>query len=185
MSIFARIATAFQAFFLALFKKETSERIALAIEGKETPKLAAPDKKEKKPAPKPKPKPPERSDAVNLVAALQREARFVDFLKEELDAYSDEQVGAAARDVHRGCAEVFERFFAIAPLMSQEENSAVDIPADFDPGLFHLTGNVAGDGPYQGSLAHHGWKTTKCEIPKWSGSKKAASVVAPAEVELG
>ena len=182
MSIFARIGTAFQAFFLALFSKESSGRIALAIEGKETPKLAAPEKKVKEPAPKPKP--PERSDAVNLVAALQREARFVDFLKEQLDAYSDEQVGAAARDVHRGCAEVFQRFFGIAPLMSQEENSAVDVPADFDPGLFHLTGNVAGEGPYQGSLAHHGWKTTKCEIPKWSGSKEAAAVVAPAEVEV-
>lgn len=181
MSVFARIGTAFQAFFLALFKKEASERIALALQGKELAKLSAPEK----PIPsKPAAKPPERSDAVNLVAALQREARFVDFLKEKLDSYSDEQVGAAARDVHKGCALVFERFFAISPFLAQEENSTVDVPADFDPGLFHLTGNVAGEGPFRGALVHHGWKATKCEIPKWSGSKQAAAVVAPAEVEL-
>lgn len=145
------------------------------------PRLSASEKP--KPA-KPATKPPERSDAVNLLAALQREARFVDFLKEELTGYSDEQVGAASRDVHRGCVKVFERFFAISPLLDQEENSAVDVPADFDPGLFHLTGNVAGEGPFRGALVHHGWKATKCEIPKWSGSKQAAAVVAPAEVEL-
>lgn len=46
-----------------------------------------------------------RSGALSLLEALQREARFVDFMKESLGDYSNAQVGAAVRDVHRGCAD--------------------------------------------------------------------------------
>ena len=41
--------------------------------------------------------------AAQILAILQRDGRFVDFLMEDLGAYSNEQVGAAVRDVHRGC----------------------------------------------------------------------------------
>ena len=49
---------------------------------------------------------PRRSDAITLLAALQREARFVDLVQEPLGEYSDDQIGAAARDVLRDCREV-------------------------------------------------------------------------------
>src|SRR5262245_5919116 len=57
-----------------------------------------------------------RSDALTLLATLQREARLIDFLMEDLASYDDAQIGAAVRDVHRDCAAVLERIFALRPL---------------------------------------------------------------------
>ena len=75
--------------------------------------------------------------------------------------------------------------FGVQPLMTEDEESEVEVPAGFDSGKYHLTGNVTGEPPFKGRLMHPGWQATKCEVPKWSGSDKAANVVAPAEVELG
>lgn len=178
-----RLILAFRVFFAVLFSRQAAERVAPALAGEpvSAPKLEAP--KPERPAPKPK-KPP-RSEAVTLLAALQREARFVDFIKEPLDGYADAQVGAAARDVHRDCGAVIERMFAVQPLLAEEEQSEIEIPAGFDSGKYHLTGNVTGQSPFMGRLMHAGWKATRCEIPQWSGSDEAANVIAPAEVELG
>ena len=66
-------------------------------------------------------KAPVRSEAITLLAALQREARFVDFIQEPLAGYSDAQVGAAARDVHRDCRKVLERMFALQAAFPAEE----------------------------------------------------------------
>src|SRR4051794_3435234 len=41
--------------------------------------------------------------ALQLLALLQREGRFVDFVQQELAAFSDADIGAAARVVHEGC----------------------------------------------------------------------------------
>jgi hypothetical protein len=70
------------------------------------------------------------------------------------------------------------------PVVAGEEGSSVDIPAGFDAGRFRLTGNVAGEPPFRGSLVHHGWEAARCTIPQWAGSDEAARVVAPAEVQL-
>ncbi len=141
-------------------------------------------KVEPKPAaPKPPPK-PARSEAVTLLAALQREARFVDFIKEPLDGYSDAQIGAAARDVHRDCGKVLDRLFAIRAIDSQEEGSTLEVPAGFDAGRYRLTGNVAGNPPFRGRLVHHGWEAGEVQLPEWSGTPQSARVIAPIEVEL-
>ena len=140
------------------------------------------------PSPPPKqpstPKPAVRSEAITLLATLQREARFVDFVQESLAGYSDAQIGAAARDVHRDCGTVLKRLFALAPAAGKEEGAEVDIPAGFDPARFRLTGNVSGQPPLRGRLVHPGWEATICELPIWSGSAAASRIVAPAEVEL-
>jgi hypothetical protein len=115
---------------------------------------------------------------------LQREARFVDFIKEPLGGFSDAQIGAVARDVHRDCATVLERMFGIVSVVDQPEGSEVEVPAGFDSGRFQLAGNVVGEPPFHGRLAHHGWEATRCEVPAWSGKEASARVVAPAEVEL-
>ena len=140
-----------------------------------------------KPPPPPKPaaaKPPARSEAITLLAALQREARFVDFIQESLAGYSDAQIGAAARDVHRDCGAVLKRMFALRPAVTEEEGKDVEVPAGFDAGRWRLTGNVTGQPPFHGRLVHPGWEATACELPTWSGSAAAARIVAPAEVEL-
>ena len=118
------------------------------------------------------------------MAALQREARFIDFIEESLAGYSDAQIGAVARDVHRDCGTVLKRLFELRPAVVQDEGSEMELCAGFDAGRFRLTGNVTGDPPFRGRLVHPGWEATKCQLPTWSGSKDSARVIAPAEVEL-
>jgi hypothetical protein len=121
---------------------------------------------------------------LTLLAALQREARFVDFVQEPIDGYSDSQIGAAVREVHRQCAALFSRMFGLEHLVPQEEGSEVEVPREFDAARFRLTGNVSGEAPYRGRLVHQGWTASKCELPTWTGSSDSARVVAPAEVEV-
>ena len=134
----------------------------------------------KRPAAAPRP----RSEALTLLATLQREARFVDFIKEPLEGYSDAQIGAVARDVHRDCGKVLERLFALLPVASQQEGEEIEVTAGFDPARDRLTGSVEGEPPFRGRLAHHGWEATRCDLPVWSGKEAAARIIAPVEVEL-
>src|SRR4051812_45882142 len=48
------------------------------------------------------------SAALQLLALLQREGRFVDFLQENVTGFSDQDVGAAARVVHEGCRKALK-----------------------------------------------------------------------------
>ncbi len=126
----------------------------------------------------------QRNAAVSLLATLQREARFLDFVMEPLDGFEDAQVGAAARDVHRDLGKVIGRVFAPEALAGQDEGSRLRVPAGFDPARFRLTGDVAGEAPFEGTLRHHGWKASKCEMPAWTGGTDSAMVIAPSEVEV-
>lgn len=148
-----------------------------AASGAATPAIAA-----RTPAP---PAAPVRSEAITLLATLQREARFVDMVSESLDAHSDAQIGAAARDVLRDSRKVLDRMFALRPVVDAQEGDAVDVPAGYDAGRFRLTGRVANQPPLRGQLVHAGWVATKCDLPAWMGSGEAALVVAPAEVQVG
>ncbi len=127
---------------------------------------------------------PGRSEAITLLAALQREARFLDIVKEPLADYSDAQVGAAARDVLRDCGVVLDRLFQLEPVVDAEEGGTFDVPAGFDPALYRVTGNPSGEPPWTGALAHHGWRATRCDLPQWTGDKSTAQVIAAAEVEI-
>ncbi len=149
----ARVAVAFQAFFKSLFNREVAERVGMALKAtSEQPKIEQPKPIEKKPAPAPAPKKPARSEAVTLLAALQREARFIDFVKEPLDGLSDEQIGAAVRDIHRNLASVINRMFGPKPVLSESEGAAIEIPQGFDAGKYRLVGKVAGEPPFQGHI---------------------------------
>jgi hypothetical protein len=127
---------------------------------------------------------PTRSDALTLLATLQREARLIDFLKEDLTSYDDAHIGAAVRDVHRDCAAALERMFALRPLHAQEEGASVEIVAGYNPLQVQLTGHVTDQLPVRGILMHHGWQVMQCELPAWSGQEESARVIAPAEVEV-
>jgi hypothetical protein len=176
-----RILLALRVFFSTLFNAAIAEQAARIFSGA---KPIAPPSPVPQPKQQPAPKPSTRSEAITLLATLQREARFVDFIQEPLAGYSDAQIGAAARDVHRDCGAVLKRLFSLKPAMEKEEGAEIDIPAGFDPTRWHLTGNVTGEPPFRGRLVHPGWEATICELPTWSGSAAAARVVAPAEVEL-
>ena len=183
------IAVAFKAFFAALFNAARRQQIERVLEGAalELPAntAEAATLQPVKPQPKPvEPKKPLRNDALTLLATLQREARLVDFLQEPIDAYNDAQIGAAVRDIHRDCRGVLERLFGLQSVVPQEEGAAIDVPHGFDAARYSLTGNVGGRPPYRGTLSHHGWLATRCELPTWTGSADGAMVVAAAEVEL-
>jgi hypothetical protein len=128
------------------------------------------------------PQRPQRSEALTLLATLQREARLVDFLKESIGEYSDAQIGAAVRDIHRDSAGVLDRLFKIRPIETHEEGAEIQAPAEAD--RYRLIGTVRGVPPHRGRLVHHGWEATKCEVPEWSGNSVASQVIAPVEVEL-
>lgn len=178
-----RLVLATKVFFRLLFDAALAERVKQVVT---TEPAEAPPEPAPAPAPKiekaPAPKRPARSEALTLLATLQREGRFVDFLKEELTGYSDAQIGAVARDVHRDCGAAVERLFALRPVLTDAEGAEVHIPDD--AGRFRLTGNVTAQAQRRGRLVHHGWEATKCEVPTWTGSEESARIVAPAEVEL-
>lgn len=172
-----RLFLAIRVFFVTLLNADAARRVAQALAAPAEPAPVKPAAAKAAAVPK-------RSEALDLLAALQREARLVDFIKEPLASYSDAQVGAAARQVHRDCGQVLERLFAPRPLRDEAEGADVEVPAGFDAGRCRLTGNVTGQPPYRGRLVHHGWEASQCQLPAWSGSPDAARVIAPAEVEL-
>lgn len=179
-----RLATATRAFFRSLFDAAAAEQVERALSGNLTPALPEP-----RPAPTPapvipQPAKPARSEALTLLSTLQREARFVDFFQEKLDGYSDAQIGAAVRDVHRDTAAVLQRLFALKPVSEAGEGAEISLQGDVDAGRFRLTGNVTNQSAAKGRLVHAGWEAARCEMPIWTGHESAAKVVAPAEVEV-
>ncbi|HLV30915.1 MAG TPA: DUF2760 domain-containing protein [Chitinispirillaceae bacterium] len=175
-----RLELALRTFFWIFFNKRFAKKIEQFFF--ESPKQ--PESKEKivvKEKIEPKKR---RSEAVQIIGMLQREGRLVDFLKESIDSYSDSQIGAAVRDIHRDCAAVVDRVFAIEPLVKENEGDTLSVLQGFDPEEYHLTGNLTGNPPYKGILRHHGWRAKKVELPVWNGNSEAANVIAAAEVEL-
>lgn len=124
-----------------------------------------------------------RDGALALLALLQREGRLVDFLRESLDTYSDADIGAAARDVHRGCKKVLEQHLSIEPVMPGAEEEKVSVPKGFDPAEIRLIGEAKGEAPYKGTLRHHGWRVVDAKLPSLAEGVDRM-VIAPAEVEL-
>jgi Domain of unknown function (DUF2760) len=121
---------------------------------------------------------------LRVLAVLQRDGRLVDFLEEEIDGYSDAQVGAAVRDIHRSCRKTLHDYLTFAPVISGSEEERVTVPADFDPASIRLVGNVTGSPPFQGVLKHHGWRVSSVHLPVLPVARDDSSVLSPAEVEI-
>lgn len=124
-----------------------------------------------------------RDPAVALLAVLQREGRLVDFLREDITAYSDAQVGAAARAIHTSCRKVLDEHLALEPVRTEAEGARIVIPNGFDPSTIRLTGKVGGKPPFRGVLRHRGWRTQELELPA-DAAGQDPSIIAPAEVEI-
>lgn len=121
--------------------------------------------------------------ALQLLGLLQAEARFIDFIEEDISAYSDAEVGAAARIVHEGCKNVLNEHFKFEPVHPAEENTRVTIPKGFDASQVRLVGNIVGAPPFTGTLVHRGWRVTTVKLPKLSETHDV-KILAAAEVEL-
>lgn len=128
---------------------------------------------------------PERdvSAALQLLAILQREGRFIDFLQEEVSGFSDAEIGAAARVVHEGCRRGLRAYLDLAPIRSEPEGTVVVLERGFDAARTRITGAVVGEPPFRGRLAHHGWQVTSIRLPALNDGHDP-TVVAPAEVEI-
>jgi len=121
--------------------------------------------------------------ALQLLALLQQEARFVDFVNEELGGHSDAEIGAVARIVHEGAAKTIKEYFQLDPIRAEQEESRITVAEGFNPAEIRLTGNVVGSAPFSGTLVHRGWKATNIKLPQLAAGHDA-TVVAAAEVEL-
>lgn len=166
---FQRLGLAFKVLFDAAFAREVRAGLEALASRRQAPAEL----------------PPERVHASGLflLAALQREGRLVDFLQQDVASFSDEEVGAAARVVHGGCRKVIGQYFEFEPARPEPEGTPLSIPAGFDAQRLRLTGNVAGQPPFRGTLKHHGWVAKQIRLPALSASVDP-KVVAPAEVEV-
>ncbi len=170
-SFFARLGTAGACFFRALGDATFARDAAALLQDRPAAPAAA--------------EPPERVHASGLavLAMLQREGRLIDFLQEEMAAFSDAEIGAAARVVHAGSRKVLAQYLTLEPVLPDAEGATVTVPTGFDAQRIRLTGAVAGQPPYRGALKHHGWVTTAVRFPT-TASALDPRVLAPAEVEL-
>src|ERR1043165_3575477 len=89
-----------------------------------------------------------RDGALALLALLQREGRFVDFVRDSVDGASDADIGAAAREVHRGCRKVIDQHLTIEAVMPGAEEEKVSVPKGFDPAEIRLIGEAKGEPPF-------------------------------------
>lgn len=121
--------------------------------------------------------------ALQLLGLLQREARFIDFIQEDVAGYADAEVGAAARLVHEGSRKVLRENFTIHPIRDEAEGSRITLPEGFDAAMIRVTGNVVGQPPFHGSITHRGWQVVDTRLPKLSDSHEVR-IIAAAEVEL-
>lgn len=168
-SFFARIPLAFGTFFRLLADRDFAARVR---------QLRAPAGQPATP-----PKAPPADAALQLLGLLQREARFIDFVEEDVAAYADADLGAAARLVHEGCRKALREHFTLRPVRDEAEGSQVTLDDGFDATAVRITGRVVGQPPFRGSITHRGWRVTEIRLPKLSGSHDA-TLLAPAEVEL-
>lgn len=209
-----RISLAFRAFFAALFRADSAERIRNALAGNSSPANAAavtkPAAVEAASDGSNRPTPAlarhgnarndhARNDAVTLLAVLQRDARLLDLVHESLDDYSDEQIGGAARNVLRDTRKAMDRVFGLKRLVDDAEGARIEIPGQASPIRWRVlssgtnstgtnsTGanSSGGASGSRGTLVHAGWIASKTDLPTWTGKKEDVLVVAPVEVETG
>jgi len=178
---------AFVCFFRILFgRKLPAAAVQFLPEDalpKQLPEKTEPPKVEAKVEPKASTAQHHRDGALAMLALLQREGRLVDFLREPLDGFADADIGAAARDVHRGCRKVLDQHLSLEPVMPGAEEEKVSVPKGFDPAEIRLVGEAKGEPPFRGTLRHHGWRVVEAKLPSLAEGIDR-TVIAPAEVEL-
>jgi hypothetical protein len=170
-----RLILAFRSFFAILFKGALPDDVAAALG---LTRRTAP-----KPAPTPTSAPATPSDgALQILAILQRDSRLIDFLMEDVSAYSDDQIGAAVRTLHDQSRDALNRYVQLAPVIDGVEGTFTRL-ASIDPTSVKLLGNVPPQPPPGGVLRHKGWRCIRVDLPALQG-KQDAKIIAPAEVEI-
>jgi hypothetical protein len=174
-----RISFAFRSFFSILFRGALPPDVVQAITNAV---MKAADAKREAPssAQPPKPAAGPSDGAVQMLAVLQRDARLVDFLMEDISPYTDAQVGAAIRDVQVQAREALNRYLRLIPVLDGVEGEFTPA-ANLAPAEVKFIGNVPSDGKAPGGLLRHkGWKAQAVDLPAATPGR----VIAPAELEI-
>jgi hypothetical protein len=173
LSFIQRLGIAIQTFFRVIGESD----FAAQVSGRksEAPLLQVP-----KPPPA-----PERDlrPVLQLLNALQRDGRLIDFIQQDIAAFSDADVGAAARVVHDGCRRSLQGIVTFNPIISAAEGQVVAVEVGYDAHAIRLVGNVSGVPPFRGKLQHRGWRAADIALPVIIDDNDCR-VIAPAEVEL-
>lgn len=175
----SRISLALQSFLGILFRGDLPEKVARALGYSKGGKAGAP----KPPAPAAQLGPAE--GAIQLLGILQRDARLVDLLMEDISGASDDQVGAAFRQVQEQARQCLQHYIRLAPVIDGVEGAYTRTSGlALNSTALKLVGNVPPDGNVSGGiLRHKGWKAEKVSLPPLN-VKQDLNIVAPAEVEI-
>lgn len=126
--------------------------------------------------------------ALQILGILQRDARLIDFLMEDIAPYSDDQVGSAVRDIHAQSRESLGKYIKLAPVIDGVEGTFTK-PESLgavarEPGAIKFIGNLPAQGkPSGGTLRHKGWRADSVSLPAVS-PKQPVAILAPAELEV-
>jgi hypothetical protein len=170
-----RILLAFRSFFVLLFHGELSDALmqdlGVTKRGAKPAAAAAPAAVR-----------PSSDGALQLLGILQRDSRLIDFLMEDVAAYSDDQIGAAVRDLHDQCRDSLARYANLQPVIDGVEGTYAQAISK-DANIVKFIGNVPATPPAGGTLRHKGWRASKMELLPLS-PKQDVTVIAPAEIEI-
>ena len=176
----SRILLAFRAFFNILFKGRLSDALASSLGLSR--RAAASASAAKPSAAAPAPATTTSDGALQMLGILQRDSRLLDFLMEDVAAYSDDQIGAAVRELHDQCRDSVSRYVTLQPVIDGVEGTFVQAPSK-DPNLVKFVGNVPAKPPSGGTLRHKGWRAAKVDLPALA-ARQDATILAPAEIEI-
>ncbi len=180
LSFFSRLMLAFEAFWRALTDAGFAAGLDRLLRGEPSARVTAPAS----PAPESASLRETSTDsALQLLGLLQQDGRLVDFLQEDVSAYSDADIGGAARVVHEGCRKTLLEHLSIEPVRQEDEGVRITLAEGFNASEVRLTGNVVGKPPFSGTLMHRGWRVSQVKLPKLAEGHEV-QVLAPAEVEL-
>jgi hypothetical protein len=180
------LGLALGAFLKCLFNRDFAQEVkGLALERKSQPKGPKVSTPASTAPEQPEQKPDELYPwgAVHVLAELQKEGRFMDFIEEDLSEYEDDEIGSSVRSIHEGCKRALEKICERDKIIDQEEESSVRVDRDYDANAIKLTGRVSDMFPLKGQLVHPGWRVKDIRLPLRSEGLRP--VLAPAEVEIG
>ena len=145
--------------------------------------VAALGLQKKAPPPPPAPKATPADGAAQILGILQRDARLVDFLMEDITSYADDQVGSAVRPIHDQCRQTLARLFKLDPVIDGVEGTYTRL-VSVDASAVRLLGKVAPNKTVEGgTLRHRGWRAEKVNLPP-IGRGENVNILAPAEIEV-
>jgi hypothetical protein len=179
-----RVFLAFRCFFNILFSGQLSDPALAALglsrrggAAAASPKAAAPG-----PAAATTASVKTSDGALQILSIMQRDSRLLDFLMEDLTTYSDDQIGAAVRELHDQCRDSVSRYITLQPVIDGVEGTFAQAPSK-DPGIVKFVGNVPATPPSGGTLRHKGWRASKVDLPALA-ARQDATILAPAEIEI-